>query len=44
VPVCILKDINKYGDRNRKQVFVLDDVVGVFAVDINICDSIEIWA
>jgi ankyrin repeat protein len=43
VPVCILKDINKYGDRNRKQVFVLDDVVGVFAVDINICDSISTY-
>ena len=43
VPVCILKDIIQYGDRNRKQVFVLDDVLGVFAVDINICDSISTY-
>jgi ankyrin repeat protein len=34
VPVCELKDIRDYGDRGHKQVFVLDDVVGIFAVDM----------
>jgi Cdc6-like AAA superfamily ATPase len=36
VPVCRLKEIIKYGDRDHKQVFVLDDVLGIFAVDMNI--------
>ena len=35
VPVCKLKDIIEYGDRDHKQVFVLDDVFGTFAVKIN---------
>ena len=29
VPVCELNDIKKYGDRDHKQVFVLDDVLGI---------------
>jgi broad-specificity NMP kinase len=35
VPVCKLKDIIEYGDRDHKQVFVLDDVFDTFAVKIN---------
>jgi tRNA uridine 5-carbamoylmethylation protein Kti12 len=32
VPVCRLEEIIKYGDKDLKQVFVLDDVLGIFAV------------
>ena len=35
VPVCKLEDIIEYGDRDHKQVFVLDDVLGIFAVEMN---------
>jgi hypothetical protein len=35
VPVCRLKEIIKYGDKDHKQVFVLDDVLGIFAVKID---------
>jgi ankyrin repeat protein len=35
VPVCRLKEIIKYGERDHQQVFVLDDVLGIFAVDMN---------
>jgi ankyrin repeat protein len=35
VPVCKLEDIIQYGDRDHQQVFVLDDVLGIFAVDMN---------
>ena len=35
VPVCRLKEIIKYGDRHHKQVFVLDDVLGIFAVKMD---------
>ena len=35
VPVCRLDEIIQYGDRDHKQVFVLDDVLGIFAVDMN---------
>jgi nucleoside-triphosphatase THEP1 len=37
VPVCELNDIKKYGDRDHKQVFVLDDVIGIFAVQMDYC-------
>jgi hypothetical protein len=40
VPVCELNDIKKYGDRDHKQVFVLDDVLGIFALDMHICNHI----
>ena len=36
VPVCRLEEIRQYGDRDHKQVFVLDDILGIFAVDMNI--------
>ena len=36
VPVCRLEEIIQYRDRDHKQVFVLDDVLGVLAVDMNI--------
>ena len=36
VPVCKLKDIIQYGDRDHEQVFVLDDVLGIFALDMNV--------
>ena len=29
VPVCRLEEIIQYGDRDHKQVFVLDDVLGI---------------
>ena len=32
VPVFKLEDIIQYGNRERKQVFVLDDVLGIFDV------------
>ena len=35
VPMCKLEDIIEYGDRDHKQVFVLDDVLGIFAVEMN---------
>jgi ABC-type dipeptide/oligopeptide/nickel transport system ATPase component len=35
VPVFKLEDIIRYGDRDHEQVFVLDDVLGIFAVDMN---------
>jgi hypothetical protein len=38
--VCGLEEIIQYGDRDHKQVFVLDDVLGVFAVDMNIYNYI----
>jgi hypothetical protein len=34
--VCKLKDIIQYGDRDHEQVFVLDDVLGIFALDMNV--------
>ena len=40
VPVCKLEDIIEYGDRDRKQVFVLDDILGIFAVEKNIYNNI----
>ena len=40
VPVCKLEDIIEYGDRDRKQVFVLDDIFGIFAVEKNIYNNI----
>jgi hypothetical protein len=40
VPVCRLEEIIQYGDSDHKQVFVLDDVLGTFAVDMNICNHI----
>jgi len=40
VPVCRLDEIIQYGDRDHKQVFVLDDVLGIFAVDMNIYNHI----
>jgi tRNA uridine 5-carbamoylmethylation protein Kti12 len=35
VPVCKLEDIIEYGDKDHKQVFVLDDVLGIFAVEMH---------
>ena len=35
VPVCELKDIIRYGDKAHKQMFVLDDVLGIFAVQMD---------
>ena len=32
--------IIQYGDRDRQQVFVLDDVLGIFAVNMNIYDIV----
>jgi hypothetical protein len=29
-----------YGDRDQQQVFILDDVLGIFAVDMNIYNHI----
>jgi ankyrin repeat protein len=40
VPVCRLEEIIQYGDRDHKQVFVLDDVLGIFAADMNIYNHI----
>ena len=40
VPVCRLEEIIQYLDRDLKQVFVLDDVLGIFAVDMNIYNII----
>ena len=40
VPVCRLEEIIQYGDRDHKQVFVLDDVLGIFGVDMNIYNYI----
>jgi ankyrin repeat protein len=40
VPVCRLEEIIHYGDRDHKQVFVLDDVLGIFAVDMHIYNHI----
>ena len=40
VPVCRLEEIIQYGDRELKKVFVLDDVLGIFAVDMNIYNII----
>ena len=41
VPVFKLEDIIRYGDRDHKQVFVLDNVLGIFAVDMNIYNHIS---
>ena len=35
VPVCKMEEIIQYGDRDHEQVFILDDVLGIFAVDMN---------
>ena len=35
-----LEQILQYGDRDHKQVFVLDDVLGIFALDMNIYNYI----
>jgi hypothetical protein len=40
VPVSELEQILQYGDRDHKQVFVLDDVLGIFALDMNIYNYI----
>jgi hypothetical protein len=40
VPVCRLEEVIQYGDRDHQQVFVLDDVLGIFAVDMNIYNHI----
>ena len=40
VPVCRLEEILQYGDLDHKQVFVLDDVLGIFAVDMHIYNHI----
>ena len=40
VPVCKLEDIIEYGDRDNKQVFVLDDILGIFAVEMNTYNNI----
>ena len=40
VPVCRLEEIIQYGDIDYKQVFVLDDVLGISAVDMNIYNHI----
>ena len=36
MPVCRLEQIIQYGDKYHKQVFVLDDVSGFFAADMDI--------
>jgi hypothetical protein len=33
--VCKLEDIIEYGNKDHKQVFVLDDVLGIFAVEMH---------
>ena len=40
VPVCKLEEILLYGNFDRKQVFVLDDVLGIYSVDMTIYNSI----
>jgi hypothetical protein len=40
VPVCKLEDIIEYGDKDHKQVFVLDDVLGIFAVEMHTYNNI----
>ena len=40
VPVFRLEDIIEYGDRDNKQVFVLDDILGIFAVEMNTYNNI----
>jgi hypothetical protein len=40
VPVCKPEDILLYGNFDRKQVFVLDDVLGIYSVDMTIYNSI----
>ena len=40
VPVCKLEEILLYGNFDRKQVFVLDDVLGIYSVDMAIYNSI----
>ena len=39
VPVCRLDKIIEYRDGDHKQVFVLDNVVGIFAVNMNDYDD-----
>jgi hypothetical protein len=36
VPVCKPEEILLYGNFDRKQVIVLDDVLGIYSVDITI--------
>ena len=40
VPVCKPEDILLYGNFDRKQEFVLDDVLGIYSVDTTIYNSI----
>jgi hypothetical protein len=40
VPVCKLEEILLYGNFDRKQVFVLDNVLGIYSVDMAIYNSI----
>jgi hypothetical protein len=40
VTVCKLEEILLYGNFDRKQVFVLDDVLGIYSVDMTIYNSI----
>jgi hypothetical protein len=40
VPVCKPDEILLYGNFDRKQVFVLDDVLGIYSVDMTIYNSI----
>jgi hypothetical protein len=40
VPVCKLEDIIEYGDKDHKQVFVLDDVLGIFALEMHTYNNI----
>jgi hypothetical protein len=40
VPVSELEQILQYGDRDHKQVFVLDNVLGIIALNMNICNYI----
>ena len=40
VPVCKLEEILLYGNFDRKQVFVLDDVLGIYSLDMTIYNSI----
>ena len=40
VPVCKPDEILLYGNFDRKQVFVLDNMLGIYSVDMTICNSI----
>jgi hypothetical protein len=38
--VCKIEEIIQYGNRDHEQVFILDDVLGIFAVDMNFYNDI----